>query len=305
MEKVYVVTPVYEDEPSFKLLVKNLKTVLGQRLYLIAIDDGSLSSRLARYMGVYGAPGEVVRLRRNFGHQIALAVGLRVAASKIGSKEVVVVMDSDGEDDPQAIPLLLDGLAMDRVEICVALRGKRSEGAGFRIGYIIYRFLFRLLCGSSLGFGNFMALSSAALRKLDMMEGIFTHFAASILLSNMKISGRRISRAPRYSGHTKMNLSSLVLHGLRAMTVFSDRILVRVCLISAVIIVAGGAGISAAIIAKTMGYALPGWTSMVVLALGLIMFQAATATLIAIILSDRQSRHFCQGGISVDKYIEK
>ena len=48
----------------------------------------------------------MLQLRRNLGHQRAIAVGLAYAEEH-DPCDVVVIMDGDGEDDPKDVPRLL------------------------------------------------------------------------------------------------------------------------------------------------------------------------------------------------------
>src|SRR5262245_23801385 len=113
MSLVAIVTPVYEDQESFAELCRQLASVersaAGARFHIIAVDDGSLGAppKLSALTEA-GVQGEVLRLARNVGHQAAIAIGLaRAWALK---PEACIVMDSDGEDTPQAIPQLLQAL---------------------------------------------------------------------------------------------------------------------------------------------------------------------------------------------------
>ena len=49
---------------------------------------------------------DVLPLRRNLGHQRAIAIGLAYVEQHIDNR-CVVVMDSDGEDSPEDVPRLL------------------------------------------------------------------------------------------------------------------------------------------------------------------------------------------------------
>ena len=51
-----------------------------------------------------------------------------------------------GEDDPKALPLLLAKSA----DVVFARRGKRHAKWQFRVGYLIYRQIFKLVTGKSM-----------------------------------------------------------------------------------------------------------------------------------------------------------
>jgi hypothetical protein len=66
-----------------------------------------------------------LRLRRNLVHQRTIAIGL----AHIGEYEArdVVVMDSDGEDDPRDVPRLVARMQEERGRSVFAERTRRSE----------------------------------------------------------------------------------------------------------------------------------------------------------------------------------
>ena len=62
--------------------------------------------------------------------------------------------------------------------IVAARRDKRSEGGAFRLGYRLYRMLFRLFTGQQLPFGNFCLIPAAAVKRVVYQESIWNHLAA-------------------------------------------------------------------------------------------------------------------------------
>jgi polyisoprenyl-phosphate glycosyltransferase len=263
---VAIVTPVYEDEASFAELCRRLADVQrasGARFHLIAVDDGSLGAppKLAS-IAEAGLSGEILRLARNVGHQGAISIGLARAAS-MANLTACIIMDSDGEDEPNAIPHLLAAVASPNADVAVAERAKRSETFSFRAFYAIYKRLFSLLTGQVLRFGNFMALSPVAIERLSGMYETSTHVAAATVKAKLRRADVPTDRGVRYAGASKMNFPSLVLHGMRAVMVFSDLVLTRMALA----LVAMAAGVVAVVlIAVTMrflGWTTPGWVTIV------------------------------------------
>src|SRR5512140_511659 len=154
-----VVTPIYEDAEAASRLFADLAAHLGTGVFIVAVDDGSVRHPVdSESIGRLGLRGAVLRLKRNLGHQRAIAVGLGYVAKQMPDADRVVVMDSDGEDSPLTIPQLIDALAPESVDIVVATRKSRVETLRFRAFYFIYRGLFQILAGRSIAFGNFMAL---------------------------------------------------------------------------------------------------------------------------------------------------
>jgi len=280
-----VVTPVFEDAEASGRLFQELAATFGHHVHVIAVDDGSVRQPvdLAR-MREAGLNGTVVRLRRNVGHQRAIAVGLSYAADHMGSSRVVV-MDSDGEDLPASIGELLAQLDAPNVDVVVAQRRTRVETLRFKAFYAVYKRLFKLLTGRQISFGNFMALKPAAVKRLAAMQELWTHVASCVLGSRLRVATCSLDRGPRYAGKSKMNFVGLALHGFRGVMVFAEDVLVRVGIASAVmgtLAVVGGV-ISVAL--KLLGFATPGWFS-VVLGIFLIVFlQTGSLALMSLMLT--------------------
>lgn len=287
MSRTAIVTPVFDDAESFAELCRRLSALKasGAGPYLIAVDDGSLAAppRLDALQRA-GVAGEIVRLARNVGHQTAIAIGLARAA-EIEGVTACVVMDSDGEDAPESIPALLEALKRGDVDVAVAWRAKRSEPLAFQIFYAVYRRLFALLTGQVLRFGNFMALSPAALRRLSGMHETATHVAGAVVKVRLRRADVPTDRGVRYAGRSKMSFPSLVLHGMRAVMVFADLVLTRLALASVAMAGLVVAAVAGALALKFLGLATPGWVT-IVTGFALTLFvQTGLFTMITLIVS--------------------
>jgi hypothetical protein len=224
-------------------------------------------------------------LRRNVGHQRAIAIGLSFVAELLPATARVVVMDSDGEDMPASIAQLLDTLAGDDVDVVVAQRKNRVESLGFRSFYLVYKALFRLLTGRYIGFGNFMALTQAALARTVSMQEVWIHVAACVLNSRLRLRALPLDRGQRYAGDSKMNFVSLALHGFRALMVFAEDVLVRVGIACAAVAALSLLGMGTAVLLKVIGFATPGWFSVALGIMLLIFMQTGTLVLVTLMLT--------------------
>ncbi len=285
MRKI-VVMPVYEDVEASTKLFQELRRTQGAATYIVAVDDGSVRQPVdVAAISDAGLEGVVIRLRRNVGHQRAIAIGLSYVAENFGDDAVVIAMDSDGEDTPESITELVAGLNSADVDVVVATRKSRVESLKFKTFYIVYKMLFSLLSGRQISFGNFMAAKMPAVRRLASMQELWTHVAASVLGSKLRVQTCALDRGPRYAGRSKMNFVGLALHGFRALMVFAEDVLVRVgiaCVLVAGLSVAGGV---IAMLLKALGFATPGWFSLAFGILLLVFLQTAALTLIVLMLS--------------------
>lgn len=283
--QLIVIMPIYEDRESATLLLRDLAAACPNRPYIVAVEDGSVENPFgAEAISAAGLAGEVVHLARNMGHQRALAVGIVHVAATL-SADAVVLMDSDGEDRPESVPPLVEALGGGGFDVVVAERRKRSETWQFRAFYFVYRQLFKLLTGRSIRFGNFSALSMRAVRRLVAMQETWVHVAAAVVVSRLRVGSVATDRGARYAGKSRMNFISLALHGLRSMMVFAEDILVRVGAFCALLSVMALGSLLASVVLKIIGFATPGWFSIAVGILVLILMQAGVLVFVTLMVS--------------------
>ncbi|GAB5442147.1 MAG: glycosyltransferase family 2 protein [Fuerstiella sp.] len=277
-----IVVPVYNDWDSVKALAPIIDNVLhhqGLRARLLLIDDGAARFSMGDWKTQFSAIDSVriLTLKRNLGHQRAICVAL-AWLSQQSDAETILVMDGDGEDDPADIPRLIAELNDDpQAQIVFAERTKRSEGLIFRFCYSAYRMLHLLLVGQRVRVGNFSAMNRRCLESLCTCSESWNHFAAAAFASRQQMTFVPTERATRLAGRSRMNFTSLVMHGLSALSVFSDRISTRLLL---------GSGIAASVTILAMaavtvirfatGLAIPGWASNVFGFLLILLMQIGT-----------------------------
>src|SRR5262245_53772553 len=129
-DRVVVLIPIFNDWVAAAALLSKLDQAvanLAAEVEVLLVDDGSLVS----YEQAFQAPAfrslkalSVLQLRRNLGHQRAIAVGLAYVQEN-SPPRAVVVMDGDGEDDPADVPRLLEH-AQATGKLVFAARARRS-----------------------------------------------------------------------------------------------------------------------------------------------------------------------------------
>jgi polyisoprenyl-phosphate glycosyltransferase len=249
-----ILMPVFDDWAAAEQLVEQLGAVLadgGLRARLLLVDDGSvqpppedLGTRVSR--GI--ADLSIVRLRRNLGHQRAIAIGLGVAYEDYPPLPVVI-MDADGEDRPEDVPRLYRTLASTpAVDVVFAGRQRRSESLTFTFFYHLYRALHKLMTGVSVRFGNFSILRHSALAPLMVSPDLWNHYAAAVVKGRLRYAVLPAPRGRRLAGRSTMNFVSLFTHGLSAISVFSEemgaRVLIGAGLMFCVVTLLGIAGVA-------------------------------------------------------------
>jgi hypothetical protein len=281
-----VVTPVYEDVEASSRLFQELAATFNDQVYVVVVDDGSVRQPMdVVNIENAGLNGVVIKLKRNVGHQRAIAIGLSYVAEHLTDSQRVVVMDSDGEDLPESINDLVKSLDLDDVDVVVAERKSRVETLRFRAFYMVYKWLFGLLAGRKISFGNFMALKPVAVKRLVAMQELWIHVAGCVLTSKLRVATCPLDRGPRYAGQSKMNFVGLALHGFKGLMVFAEDVLVRVGIACALIALLTVLGSVAAIFLKVIGFATPGWFSVALGILLLVFLQTGALTLMTLMLT--------------------
>lgn len=291
--RVGLVLPVFNDWDSLRLVVDDLDAFYSgdYELHLCVVNDGSTledpdSLTFARFESL-----EVVNLGANLGHQRAICVGLVRLADR-GHFDALVVMDSDGEDSVAAVGVLLDSVLYGEADVVVAKRTSRTEGKKFRAFYSLYKFLFRVLTGERLDFGNFSALSSRALNRLVFMPELWNHYPGTVMRTRLAIAKIPVSRLYRHHGRSKMDLAALTTHGLSGLSVFVDRIFARLLIFigiaGLVLIVAVGVGIAARLVLQVP---VAGWLALLTTAAFIGLIQVlGTMTVLAFVSLSMRSR---------------
>ncbi|HEY9210411.1 MAG TPA: glycosyltransferase [Methylotenera sp.] len=281
-----VVTPVYEDVEASSRLFRELSVQFKRDVFVVAVDDGSVKQPLnISSLQNSGIDGVVLKLRRNVGHQRAIAIGLGYVSEYIQAEQKVVVMDSDGEDLPSTIPDLLNRLAAADVDVVVAQRKSRVETFRFKAFYAVYKLFFSIMTGRAISFGNFMALKASSVKRLVAMQELSIHIAGAVLASKLRAAVCPLDRGERYAGQSKMNFVGLVLHGFKGLMVFAEDVLVRVGIACALIAALSVIGAIAAIMLKLLGFSTPGWFSVALGILVLMLLQTGALALMTLMLT--------------------
>ena len=275
---IMVMIPTFNDWESLGLLLKSLEKVLLRKkldVQVLVVNDGSYTSGREHFgcCDEYKAirKVEVLELRRNLGHQRAIAIGLAYIEAEIPC-QAVVVMDADGEDSPKYVPRLIHKCNDHAGErIIFAQRTRRSESLTFKIFYNVYVLLFRVLTGSKMRMGNFSIIPYKLLRRLVGTSEIWNHYTAGILKAKIDYAEIHTKRGVRLSGKSRMDFVSLVIHGLSAISVFGETVRVRMAVALFSFIICTVAAIVLILFIKTFtSLAIPGWASTVVLLLAVI-----------------------------------
>jgi hypothetical protein len=295
-QRLTVLVTVFNDWAAFEMLLAELaaqKLPANIVVDVLAVDDASRENhdRKRTVLASSPLPLTILTLSRNVGNQRAIAIGLSHIVTKT-TCDFLIVMDGDGEDRPSDVPTLVKALIDNPNAIVTAQRHRRSEVFMYKLSYIFFKTLFQTLTGTIMNFGNFSALSFDAAEQLCSMHELLLSYPATILASRIPICRVPIDRGSRYMGRSGITYLGLAVHGLSSIAVFSDRVLARMLVACAGIFGVGFLAILAAVIAKVVGLATPGWATTVVGFTLAVLIESAVAILsgVLIVLNSRQAQ---------------
>lgn len=265
---VSVVLPVFNETAILQELNRRIVTVLERttpRFEVVYINDGS-SDGSRENLNTLAAQDRrivVVHLSRNFGHQPAVHAGLEHATG-----DVVIVMDSDLQDNPEAIPAFLDQWERGS-DVVYAERTNRKESLLKRaLFYSFYRVL-NAIADSPIpaDAGNFGLMDRAVVDAVLSLPERERFFPGLRSWAGFRQTGIAVERAARHDDHPRVSLRGLFTLAKTAVFSFSSFPLKFFYVI---------AGMSAAICMSTFGFvlwhrlftglAIPGWASVIITA---------------------------------------
>ena len=253
-----VVMPSYGDLSSAAEILESIRGLApeGVNVNGVVIDES-----LGRDPGREGLSGSdrVITLGYRMGAQSALTAGLKEVLPVCRSAWICT-MDSDGEDRPSDVWRLWEA-ATQVSDIVIASRRRRHSSLPFKVGYVGFKVLFRVLAGTTVQSGNFAVVKGDWLKANIERPEFLLSYAGSLAMLPAERTYVPCDRGKRIRGRSRMRLTDSVGDGLRLLLPYSGKIAARslVALISA---------ISFALLSlvwilafNASGHASPGWTT--------------------------------------------
>jgi glycosyltransferase involved in cell wall biosynthesis len=143
---ISVIVPCYNEAQVIaetnRQLVATLAALDGLDFEIVYVDDGSSDATVELLRAIQSADkrARVVRLSRNFGHQLAVSAGLEHAAG-----DALVIIDADLQDPPEVIPEMV-ARWRDGYHVVYGMRTDRAGETAFKLwtAKLFYRLINRL-----------------------------------------------------------------------------------------------------------------------------------------------------------------
>ena len=265
-----VVIPIYNDEEVIGELLRRLTAVVEDivsEYEIILVDDGSRdhSWEIMQQERAQRDHMRIARLSRNFGQQNAIAAGLSLT-----TKDLIVLMDSDLQDRPEDIPVLIDALLADK-EATMAI-AQWEERKDSRMKIAVSR-LFQTVSNRITDIHTMPRLGIFRVMKKSVVDELRnfperTATAVSLLyFIGHKYVAVPLKRDARFAGKSGYNLSKMLSLTFARIFSFSMFPIRMVTYMGALLCIGSMLAACGLIIYKLAGNVLAGWTSMMVLML--------------------------------------
>jgi polyisoprenyl-phosphate glycosyltransferase len=238
---VVVVVPFLNEEENLEPLYARLTAALAtepEQFELLFVDDGSTdtSARRVAELATRDRRVKLLRLSRNFGHQLAITAGMDYAAG-----DAVVIMDADLQDPPEVVPDLLRRWR-EGYEVVYAVRRRRhGETLAKRFLAAAFYKTFRRLASVDvpLDSGDFRLVDRKAIDALVQVRELHRFVRGLTCWVGFSQCAVEYDREARHAGRTKYPVWKSTRLAWDAITSFSSLPLRWMTLIGVAVSLAG------------------------------------------------------------------
>jgi dolichol-phosphate mannosyltransferase len=262
-----LVMPMYNEAAVIEHLRRELDGFLSELradAEVLLVNDGSSDETLPLVVQWANEDPrvKVLHLSRNFGHQIAATAGLEHA-----SGDAVVLIDADLQDPLPVIHTMLERYR-EGYHVVYGQRERRRGETLFKrfTAWLFYRVMRNMVYKSlPVDTGDFRLISRPCLDALNSLQETHRFLRGMVAWVGYSQCAVRYERAARVSGESKYPLRKMLAFAWTAATSFSI-VPLQVSLVMGLLV-----GLFAieeairAVLATLLGwYAVPGWTSLMV-----------------------------------------
>lgn len=267
-----VVVPMFDEQEALPFFYARMRAALDQldlTYEVIAVDDGSRddTAQLTESVRAEWPQLRLVRLLRNSGHQAAIGAGLSRSRG-----DYAVTIDADLQDPPEAIGPMY-ALARDQhLDVVYGVREDRSSDSwGKRVSARFYYRLMRRMVGAQLptDAGDFRLMSRRVLNAVERQPEAGRVYRLIVPWLGFPSQTYGYVRERRAAGTTKYSLPRMLHLGWDSVTAFSAAPLRLATWFGGLSALGCVALIVAAFIVERIGETVPGWTSTMIIVMGI------------------------------------
>ena len=207
---ISIVIPVYNEAENIPALYSRITKAAaewGDEYEVVIVDDGSsdLSLQQLEVLHRRDPRWKVLSFSRNFGHQAAVQAGLAHARG-----DAVVLMDSDLQDAPEAIPRLLAEWHAG-YDVVYAIRRDRQEAWWKRCLFAGFHRLLATIASTRVpaDAGNFSVIDARVVREIVRLAERDRYLPGLRSWVGFRQRGVEVRRGARYDGKPRVSLRGL------------------------------------------------------------------------------------------------
>ena len=242
MKDFIILTPTFNDWKSLNKLIveidKNISKIRGKFSVLIIDDASTIKPKLKLKNLKKIKKITIITSSKNLGSQKSICLGLKYL-KKINTKSVIVIIDSDGEDNPKKINKLIHLADKNPKTIITANRLQRERSTLYKIFYKLHLLITLILTGKYIDFGNFSAFNSKNLGQLFVNSDLFLAYSAAVAKNAKSIKPYYVNKQKRYYGESKVNIFFLLKHSINIISVFNSNVFKKSIILSIILGFAG------------------------------------------------------------------
>jgi glycosyltransferase involved in cell wall biosynthesis len=264
--KISIIIPSYNEESNISTLFAGLKSVLSGLKYqfeYIFIDDGSRDSTLTEIKKLSENNNDVfyIELSRNFGHQNALKAGLDYAKG-----DAVISMDSDLQHPPEVILKLIEKWE-EGYDVVYTKRTDNEQLSWFkRKTSSMFYSLHNKLSDMKLekGTADFRLMSRNVVDAFSQLRESELFIRGLVMWAGFRQTAIDYVSNERHSGKSKYSTMQMVSFAFKGITSFSAKPLKLVVYLAFGLFLFSVVLVPYALISLILGYAVSGWTSLMI-----------------------------------------
>jgi dolichol-phosphate mannosyltransferase len=265
--RISVVVPVYNESAGIRAFheraTKALAALPGAVYELLYVDDGSTDDSFVQLAALAAADPRirVVKLSRNFGHQIAITAGLDRATG-----DCAAVIDADLQDPPELIARMVEKWR-EGFDVVYGVRSKRrGDGAMKRLtASAFYRLLDRITgIRIPVDVGDFRLMSRRALDELNRLREKDRFVRGLVSWIGFPQTGVEYERDERYAGETKYPYRRMIKFALDGITSFSTAPLKLATWLGYATSALAFLYLASVLVQHAMGITVQGWATIMV-----------------------------------------
>jgi glycosyltransferase involved in cell wall biosynthesis len=218
------ILPIYNEEHGIEAFATTLTSELKKctkSFELIFVNDGSTDSSLEIIKKICQSTVEAkyINLSRNFGHQVAVSAGIDYAQG-----DRVLLIDSDGQDPPEAVALMLAKMD-DGYDVVYAKRARRADESFLKkaTAKAFYHILNKITSIEiPVDTGDFRVVNRKVVNALKRMPEKQRYLRGQIAWLGFKQTYITYERKGRNAGETGYTYRKMIHLALDAITSFSN-----------------------------------------------------------------------------------